>query len=408
MKKVIRDNSLKKLFVKLPSKPGVYKFYDENREFLYIGKAVDIKKRVRQHFDKPHNLLVDGMLAKVARVDFEVTDTVIEALILESNLIQAHQPYYNTRAKDDKSFLGVYITNENFSRVIPARLTAKRLPKGEFFGPYTSALNVRQALKILRKIFKWCNQFPKAGRACLYYHIGQCSGPCAGKIKAQEYRKSMNGLKLFLRGKKKELVKQLSRDMRQATRYKKFEEAARYRDQLIALQHIRDVALVLRNELSVPNSQFPNRIEGYDVSNISGTSAVASMVVFTNGKPDSSHYRKFRIKSVVGIDDVGMMIEAIRRRLKHLEWDRPNLIIIDGGVGHYNAVKKLVGSIPLLAIAKGPTRKKSDLILDQLVTRNPKLSELDLTLLSTQVRDEAHRFAINYHRQLRRKLTLPK
>lgn len=398
---------IKKIFKKLPNKPGIYKFYDKGRRLLYIGKAIDIKKRVKQHFDKAHTQLIDEMITQVARIDFEVTDTAIEALILESNLIQANQPKYNVRAKDDKSFLGIYITSEDFPRVIPARLTNKRLPKGEFFGPYTQALNVRYALKILRKIFRWCSQYPKTGRSCLYYHIGQCSGACAGKISAAEYRKSINGLKLFLRGKKQKLIKQLTINMKQLTRQKKFEKAGKVRDQLFALQHIHDVALALRDEPTPQLRQRGIRVEGYDISNISGTSAVGAMVVFISGRPDPQSYRKFRIKSVSGIDDVAMMVEVIKRRFKHGEWGRPQLIIIDGGVGHYNAVKKFVGSIPLVAIAKGPERKKNDLYFDKLKIENMDFG-INLQVLAPQVRDEAHRFAINYHRNLRSKLTLLK
>lgn len=398
--------TVKSLIVGLPNKPGVYKFYDKAGELLYIGKAVDIKKRVRQHFDRPHSHLLDSIIAQVAQIEYETTDTVIEALILESNLIQAYQPKYNVRAKDDKTFLGIYITDEDFPRVFPVRITNKRLPKGEFFGPFTSAVTVRQALKILRRIFPWCNDKFKR-RPCLYYHLKQCPGPCAGAISMDEYRKIINRLKMFLRGKKKEVTTEIKKEMKLSSRKQDFENAARLRDQKYALEHIRDINLYFKDEVrDFRVHHF--RVEGYDISDVFGTSSVGAMVVFINGKPDSSKYRKFRIRTVKGIDDVAMMIEMIKRRLKHTEWPAPNLIIVDGGVGHYNAVKKLVGSIPLVAIAKGPTRKKSDLFYDVGQLSDVRGQVSDLQLLATQVRDEAHRFAIQYHRQLKRKLTIPK
>lgn len=398
----------KNIFNRLPNRIGVYKFFGGGGKLLYIGKAVDIKKRVKQHFDRPHDDRIQDMLSRIVKVEYDLTDTVVEALILESLLIRKLQPKYNIRAKDDKTFLGIYITKEKFPRVFPARPTAKNLPKGTFYGPYTQAGQVRQALKILRRIFPWCNDkssnTAQTGRPCFYFHLKLCPGPCAAKISPKEYQANINRLKLFLRGRKKDIIKEIKKEMWRASQKKQFENAAMARNQLYALEHIRDVALILKDEkISIINSQLSIRVEGYDISNISGKFAVGAMIVYQNGKPNKSEYRMFKIRTVSSIDDVAMMVEVVKRRLKHSEWPRPSIIIIDGGVGHYNAVKTLVGDIPLVAAAKGPDRKKADIYPKNFQF---SISNFQFPDIVRNVRDEAHRFAIKYHRRLRSKSLL--
>lgn len=437
-----------KILTKLPHSPGVYFFYGWKNNLLYIGKATDLHERVSSYFRQPtghYQRLIETFFDQVKNVKWQTTESTMEAMILESNLINQLQPKYNVEAKDDKTFLGIYITDEDFPRVFPARITNKKLPKGKFFGPYTSATMVKHALKILRRIFPWCNQKTSnqiTSRPCLYYHIKLCPGPCANAIGQNDYQQIIKNLKLFLKGQKKQLISKTKRHMIQAAKVHNFEQAARLRNQLSALEHIHDIALQLNDDLVQLTRQQPwrLRIEGYDISNLSGQWAVGSMVTFIDGRPAKDFYRRFRIKTVQGIDDVGMMREVIKRRVahvpisqyskhetrnskqiqspndqnsKHLEfrnsnfktgWPLPDLILIDGGLGHYNAVQEIFDqnevSVPLLAIAKGRQRKKNDLygqdsVVDQYRPLLPTL---------TQVRDEAHRFAIMYHRTRRSQL----
>jgi excinuclease ABC subunit C len=426
MNHTTESTRLNKILTKLPRSPGVYFFYGPKKELLYIGKATDLRSRVNSYFQKNSSIdqrLIESFIDQVETIKWQVTDSTLEALILESNLISQLQPKFNIDARDDKTFLGIYITHEDFPRIFPARITNKKLPEGEFFGPYTSAMKVKQALKILRRIFPWCNERIKLRRACLYYHLKLCPGPCVGAINQPDYQQTINHLKLFLRGQKKQLIKDLKRQMHDAAKTKNFEQAARLRDEFNALQHIHDITLQLTNQVIQLTRQQPWRlkIEGYDISNISGHWAVGSMVTFVDGRPAKDFYRRFKIRTIAGVDDVGMMEEVIKRRLEHAGiknhelrimdkipkiqdyWPLPDLMLIDGGVGHYHAVKKVLDQnkikLYLLAIAKGQKRKNADLFgnLADIKKYQPLLPML------MQVRDEAHRFAISYHRKVRSK-----
>ncbi|MBI3261130.1 GIY-YIG nuclease family protein [Candidatus Berkelbacteria bacterium] len=401
-----------KIFKGLPSKPGIYKFYDSAGEVLYIGKAIDLKKRVKQHFERPHSSRIDQMVAQIAKVAVQETQSNIEALILESELVTSLKPKYNVKLQDDKTFLGVYITDEQFPRVFPARITNKKLPKGKLYGPFTSAKTLRLALKIIRKIFPYCAN-PPGGRPCLYYHLKQCPGPCAGAISATDYRRIIGDLKLFLSGKRVKLINQLKRDLRQLSKSQHYEQAALVRDSLHALQNIKDHSLAFSDAFNATydaSEHHPlQRIETYDVSDVSGKFAVGVMVVaILKGKDvtfQPSEYRTFNIKSVAGIDDVAMIRETVARRLSHPEWQFPELIILDGGKGHYGGVAPLIGQtgIKLIACAKGPTRKKTDLYFDETklgdwLVMLPILRQSCGNLIA-----EAHRFAISRYRAAHRR-----
>lgn len=387
---------------KFPDSPGVYIMRDARRRPIYIGKASSLKRRVLSYFQRPQETRLEQMLTQVHSIDVKKSDSVIEALFLENGLIKKYRPKYNVKLKDDKTFLGIFITKEDWPRVFPARITQK-LPKGEFYGPFPSANQVREALQIIRKIFPFrvsCQ--PLSGKACFEYHLGQCPGVCAGKVEIKDYQKTIHQIKLFLRGKKKSVIKEIEKDMKTAAKNMDFEKAAKLRDKIFALRHIQDVALIQEEDLHHPED-IPSRIEAYDVSNISGAFAVGSMVVFTEGLVDKSQYRKFKIQISEawkkGADDIAALKEILSRRLNHTEWPYPDLILIDGGKGQVNGANEILKArrlnVPVIGIAKGPDRDKDELIGVENLSFDKKL------LL--RVRDEAHRFAIEYYRLRHRK-----
>ncbi len=388
------------LYKKIPSVPGVYFMKNAAGEILYIGKAVNLRRRVSSYFKKVHEYRIEKLVGQIKKIDYKKTDTGLEALILESQLIKKHQPPFNVLEKDDKSFLYIEITKEKFPRVLLVR--GKDKPAGERYGPFVSGSSVREALKIIRHIFPYSTHEAnrKYNRPCFDHQIGLCPGTCIGAVNENTYQKTIKNIKLFFAGKKGQILKSLEKEMRLASKNLKFEEAEKLKRQIFSLKHIQDIAFI--SESPVHDSQFKAhnsfRVEGYDISNISGTSAVGSMVVFVNGKPDKNSYRKFKIYTVKGPDDTGMIKEVLSRRLKHPEWPLPNLILIDGGRGQVNAAKSALFEfsfkISVLGIAKGSKRKRNDII--GII---PAGIEKDLLI---KVRDEAHRFAVNYHKKLRR------
>jgi excinuclease ABC subunit C len=399
-------NKSQNLWKTLPDSPGVYVMKDDSGEVLYVGKAGNLKRRVSSYFLRPHEYRLEKLVQSIDKIQFYCTDTAIEALILEAELIKKYKPFYNVREKDDKSFLYVEITKEKFPRVLLTRGKEKmelEHGKSTFFGPFTSATNIREALKILRRIFPWSTHPPeKIGtlkRPCFEYEIGLCPGTCIGAISREDYLRNIKNLKLIFEGKKEKILKSLNKDMKSAAKKEEFERAMELRRQIFALNHIRDVSLIQEEGPAFESTK--SRIEGYDISNISGTSSVGSMVVFINGYPDRNEYRKFRIKTLTGANDVGMLKEVLRRRFSHAgetgSWPLPNLILIDGGVGQANGAKQVLNemglNIPIVGLAKGAKRKRNDLI-----GRKPEGIDLE-TLI--KVRDEAHRFAISYHKNLR-------
>ena len=413
----------------LPETPGVYIMKDADGRVLYVGKAANLRRRVSSYFERPHEIRIQTLVTKIRRIDHENTDTALEALILEAELIKKLRPPFNVREKDDKSFLYIEITKEKFPRVLLVR--GKDAERGTRFGPFTSASSVREAMHILRRIFPWNTHAPevigKLKRPCFDYEVGMCPGTCIGAITREEYTRTIDHLKLFFAGKKKTVLRDFKKDMACASKALDFEKAEKLRRRIFALQHIQDTALISENEVLLPAAVGPNeagggsgdgiyRIEGYDISNISGTDAVGSMVVFENGEPNKDEYRKFKIKTVFGPNDIGMLTEVLERRfahhmhsngssasgregLVHASWRLPNLVLIDGGLAQANAAKKILLRaglrIPVIGIAKGPERKRNDII--GAVPKGVRKETL------VRVRDEAHRFAIGYHKNLRRR-----
>lgn len=405
------DDNIMLNYKNLPETPGVYIMKDGGGHVLYVGKAGNLRRRVSSYFERSHDARIAALVEKIRHIDHQKTDTALEALIAESELIKKYAPPFNIREKDDKSFLYVEITKEKFPRVLLVR--GKDSARGARFGPFVSASNVREALRIVRRIFPWSTHDPERigtyARPCLEYEIGLCPGTCIGAISVSDYMKNIGHLKLFFEGKKEKILVSLKKDMSAASKRLDFEKAEKMRRQIFALQHIRDTALIGDSEYGIrsmesgknPESDMTTpkyRIEGYDISNIAGDSAVGSMVVFEDGMPNTDEYRKFKIRTIFQPNDVGMLAEVLSRRFKN-NWPLPNLILIDGGLPQVNAARRTlfrVGiRIPIVGIAKGPERKRNDII----GTVPKGISEAILI----RVRDEAHRSAIGYHKALRRR-----
>ena len=399
----------------IPHLPGVYIMKDASGEALYIGKAKDLSKRVSGYFQvsRPKTAKHMALLEKVKGLDYVITSSEEEALIYEASLVKEKKPKYNVELKDDKTFPFLKLTlNEKFPRLI---ITRKKIDDGSgYFGPYTKVKLLRNAASILKNIFplRTCKKIP--GETCLAYHIGQCLGPCVKRIDEKSYNEIVEQLVLFLEGKKTRLIRELTDKMKKFADEKKFEQAAVIRNRLSALLEVSDrktadysswgnVALKLKKILRLPG--LPLKIEAFDVSNISGKEAAGSMVYFNNGLPDKSNYRKFRIKSVKGIDDYAMMKEIVHRRYKRLKEENkgfPDLIIIDGGKGHLGAayeelLRLNAGHIPVIGIAKQEEK------IYTLGSQEPLDINRDSEILHfiQSVRDEAHRFALKYHHALR-------
>jgi len=399
----------------LPDAPGVYLMKDARGRVIYVGKATSLKRRVSSYFqrrdDRPQ---IAEMVSQIRAIDYIQKPTVIEALILEANLIKYYWPKYNVMQKDNKSFLYLVITNEDFPKPLLIRGTQldEESPKKfkAVFGPYTSPKSLRAALDLVRKVFPWSTCETGQKRACFYVHLKQCPGVCVNAIDQKSYGKIIRDLMRFFEGKKDALLTHYRREMKAAAKNHRFEVAATLRNRISFLAHIQDVAILKREDNDMDKSKMGEatvnlfgRIEGYDISNISGTSTVASMVVFENGAPAKSEYRKFRIKTVWGSNDVASLKETLARRFRN-PWRRPDLLLIDGGVPQVNAAESVLHQLdihlPIIGIAKGPERKRNDLICSK--------NNLDLCHLCEQykellisVRDEAHRFAIKYHRKVR-------
>lgn len=525
--------TLQRAIKQLPLRPGVYQFFDDSGHLLYIGKATQLRSRVQSYF-RGSTTLSDAkrlMVAQICEMKTTVVDTADEALLLETTLIKQHKPPFNVLMKDDKNFQYLHITDDLYPRIETTRRIGLGKRSGRYFGPYTSGLSLRRTLRLLKSIFRYCTTSPmvKKGqvifpaRPCLEYHLGRCLGPCANAITPTQYKKIFDQIEHFLLGDYEPITCYVEREMDRAATQERFELAAIFRDQLLAIERLmseqkvvstknehadylslsrldgtaavnvftvrkgkmihqevfvmqqtrgqsdeeilfafRDqyysqtltrprrifmsteqrkgrhrkllelgianaeerlhAILAAREEkekiaarglaeiggaLSIPAKRL-QRIEIYDNSNMQGTHPVASMVVFVNGEPRPTEYRKFKIKTVVGPDDFASMREVMNRRLRHLPtrtqgmtdpWPRPDLIVIDGGKGQLSAAKAMIDAlgvrIPVISLAK---REEEIFVPDQSAPiRLPKNSPG--LLLMQRMRDEAHRFAIGFYRR---------
>jgi excinuclease ABC subunit C len=509
----------------LPHLPGCYLYMDAEGKVLYVGKAKDLKKRVSNYFQKrDHDSKTECLIQMASSLDFIVTNTEVEALLLENTLIKKHWPRYNIKLKDSSRYACIHLTDEKLPRI---RISRSRLGRGIFFGPFTSARERDYVFAVVRKTFqlRTCRRLPK--RACLRYHLGACSGPCIGKITEVEYLEKVKRAEAALKGNIVDLIASLRKEMSDSSARQEYERAKDLRDEIVALEGLQErqnmdrkrkfdqdilsylvdegnVYLMLfkvykgtlegkedfvfaynenfleeflvqyysenepPEELIVPElledsiEEFlshvkgksvrvtvpkqgekkvllelakknveigffgdrkkvqalqealklpkpPNVIECFDVSHLSGTSMVGSMVQFRGGRPDKSNYRRFKIKSVEGIDDPASIAEVVRRRYTRLrdgKLELPDLIIIDGGAGQlssaFQELRNLRVWIPVISIAK----REEEIYMPGLDKPLPIKRDDKASLFVQGIRDEAHRFAISYNRLLRQKAVI--
>ncbi len=381
----------------LPKGPGVYSFR-KGTKFFYIGKASNIGERVKNHHD---------LLRQVKQVGFIKTDSEIEALILEASLIKKYQPKYNVLWRDDKNYFYLGIAKKDFPQVF---ITHQPKLKIDYVGPFVDGKALKQTLKILRKVFPYrtCKTLPK--RPCLWYQLDRCLAPCLIKFKGQKSKvksqsqKNIKNLILILEGKRKRVLINLKKEMKLASCFQNFEKAGKIRDQIIALEKVISHARIFQPVELVKTKFQPQRdfkrIEAYDVSNIQGKEATGSMITFIDGRPEKSQYRKFKIKIAGKPNDTAMIREILSRRFRHPEWSLPDLILIDGGKAQLNAALKIVKNIKVISLSKKENKlyvknRKKPILLKSL--------SREIFNLILQLRDEAHRFAISYHKKLRLK-----
>ncbi|MBP9763224.1 MAG: UvrB/UvrC motif-containing protein [Candidatus Pacebacteria bacterium] len=384
--------------INLPDAPGVYRFM-HGKNILYIGKATSLRDRVRSYFSndllKTRGALILDMATRADNMEFTQTDSVLEALILEADLIKKFQPLANTKEKDNKSYSFVVITKEKIPRVLIERgRTLSFDPKGyqEVFGPFPSQMQLREALKIIRKIFPFRSD---ESDSRLYRQLG-LNPDTADKEAVVKYKSNLRHIKLFFKGKKKELNKQLEKEMKALAKAQDFEGAAKKRNQIFALNHIKDVSLLKHDNEEV--SGF--RIEAYDAAHLSGKNSVGVMTVMENGAVQKSAYRKFILRKAARGDDVGSLEEILSRRLAHTEWPDASLIIVDGSVAQRNRALKILKeagkNIPVVGVVKNEAHKPQSLLGDENIIKEYKRSIL-------LVNNEAHRFAIDFYRQKQRR-----
>jgi excinuclease ABC subunit C len=389
--------------IQLPDTPGVYIFKDAQGKKLYIGKATSLKSRVKSYFSKD---LIDTrgervvtMVEKSKMLDWHTTDSVLEALMLEAQLIKKFQPPYNVRERDNKSYNYVVITKEEFPRVLIARgrelfSSSSPFPSGTIFGPYPEGRNLKIALGIIRKIFPYRDTCtPTSGKPCFNAQIGLCPGVCAGMMGAQEYKQQVRHISQFLSAKKKDILRDLRKEQKMCSAAEDFEKAARIQKTIFALEHIRDVALIKEDAVRMSDGgSF--RIEAYDISHTAGSEVVGVITTVVNGVIAKEGYRKFILK-VQKNDDIGQLREIVTRRLKHSEWPLPDIFVADGGEPQRAALAALLPEQlrdRVVSVLKDNHHKPKDI----LGNSEYALTHKKAILLANA---EAHRFAIEFHRK---------
>lgn len=403
----------------LPDKPGVY-FFLKGKEILYIGKATSLKDRVRSYFSsdliKTRGMLLVDMVARAETVKYILADSVLEALILEANEIKKHKPYYNTKEKDDKSFNYVCITDDELPKVITKR--GKDLDKNKYkkvFGPFTSGMQLREALKIIRKVFPFVDEKTKN-----HYEFYRQLNLAPNIEKRKEYLNNIKHIILFFEGKKKSIISSLKKEMMSLAKEKHFEKAGEIKRKIFALNHINDIALIksettqnidFSQVLGYSPSAHPDhsknqhsassfRIEAYDIAHMGGKNMVGVMVVVENGEVNKSEYKKFKIRTQSDANDTGALAEVLERRLAHNEWPWPKMIVVDGGKAQINVAEKILNKygikIPVVSVLKDEKHKPKDILGDKATARR---YEKEILLANS----EAHRFAIKYHKNMRDK-----
>ena len=439
--------NLAKKLTKLPIRPGVYFFKDKAGQIIYIGKAGNLRNRVRSYFSAqggPAAGLANSakvkMVKEIADIEILKTESEISALITESQLIKKHKPKFNVLMRDSKNYLFVGFSNEKFSKIIlthqPHELKTKNLKLKTIIGPFTDPGAVKATLRLLRNIFPYCVCKQKHNAKCLNAHMGKCLTICCLKNPPPDvkhsvfniYKSNIKAIKNILSGQSQLVLRSLKKEIKTEIKKQNFENASRLKNQIENLASVWNHAHVLEKDYKTappifqdikPNFKLlgfkkdPQRIEMYDISNFQGHEAVGAMVVFNSGKdgrykPNKNEYRRFKIKAVTGINDPAMMAEVIKRRLTHSDWPLPQLIIVDGGRIQLNAAIKAMASCTTSNVVQikivGLAKKLEDIYLPK--KNEPILTQKfgqSLKHLFQAIRDEAHRFAISYHIKLRKK-----
>lgn len=406
--------------LQLPDSPGVY-FWKKGKEILYIGKATSLRDRVRSYFAKD---IIDtrgpgilDMTVQATTVDYEQTDSVLEALILEANLIKKYQPKYNVKEKDNKSFCQVIISDELWPRVMIVRSRdlkvmeiTGRISRINFdgkikytFGPYPNGGSLRDALKIIRGIFPFRDfraDNPENER--FYKQLG-LSPDTTNSDARTEYLKNIQNIKLFFEGKKTKIIRDLERAMHTHAKKLEFEAAEIMKRKIFALNHINDIALIKDERFDTSRKGL--RIEAYDIAHHAGTNTVGVMTVVTGDIVDKSEYKKFTIRSGKGNDDYGNLRELLTRRFNHPEWQMPDIVVIDGGLGQYGIAEQVIKeskiATEIVSVIKDEHHKPKAIHGNELIIKKHKRAIL-------LANSEAHRFAITFHKQLRTKKFLQK
>lgn len=422
---------------RLPTGPGVYLMKDRLGRVIYVGKAVNLRSRVASYFSQA--AAVDrrtaDLVPEIHSIDYIEADSEVDALLLEARLIKDIQPRFNQELKDDKTFPYLEITtHEDFPRV---EFTRKPRTSGsKLYGPFTSARKLRGTIAILQKIFRFrtCSLDIDEDddrwrwfRPCLLASINQCTAPCNLRISREDYRRDIQRLKLLLDGNKKKLLRELAKEMEAAAAERKYERAARLRDQIKAIEELNlrgDLEEHAQPEVFYTDpkkglaglkkvfglAELPRRIEGVDIAHLQGGETVASLVQFLDGLPFRHGYRRFRIRTVDGIDDYGSIREVVSRRFRKLSQEGesfPDLLLIDGGRGQLNAALAAMDAIGVTPPFTISLAKQEEEVYVPGEPEPRRLSRHSYGLRLLQyVRDESHRFAQHYHHLLRRKSTL--
>ncbi len=439
------NSRLSKKLEKLPTQPGVYFHKDASDEIIYVGKAANLRNRVRQYFQVSRNRdpKTEALLREIVDTDWMVVDSEIEALFLEAEMVKRYMPRYNILLRDDKSM--VYIRINYNSDYPTVGLTRRPLDDGaRYFGPYLSAFSVKKALKLLRRVFPYAvSRSVSQKRVTLDYHLGLDPGLEEQKTSLEDYRANLRKLIAYIEGKRTLIVKDLEHDMKSAARQSDFEKAAIVRNQLFALKNLsRDIVFSDKEFLDISKDHalnelvdllglenYPKRIEGYDISHMQGSDVVASMVVFTNGVSNKSEYRKFKTH-IDHNNDFYNMHETLMRRLSEKNrrsWGLPSLVLIDGGKGQLDAAIQArdemgQSQLPFIGLAKREEQVVIHITKSNVTLNDDVLHQLggfvsqsqdfilinlphstNLVKLLQRIRDESHRFAVSYHSVLKAK-----
>lgn len=416
----------------LPDKPGVY-FFKKGQEILYIGKATSLRDRVRSYFANDlistRGSRIIDMVTLADKIEFQVTDSVLEALILESSLIKKHTPKYNIKEKDDRSYNYVVVTKEHFPRILLIRGKelkhnlglAKDLKIAKIFGPFPNGAQLKEALKLVKKLFPYfdtkapveINDPKKVKNYNLNFQINIYPDVYSGKVSRKDYLKNIKNIELLFSGKKKTILKNLEKEMNEASNKLEFEKASKIKKTIFALNHIRDVSLIKEIDNDIEDNNLDGdkniesfRIESYDIAHIAGTNTVGVMTVMEDGEPKKSDYRKFIIKTAKKSDDYGALQEVLIRRFNHDEWRTPQIIVVDGGKGQLNiAIKTIKNILPaetfskikIVSVVKDDRHKAKEILGGENFSN--KVNNQILLL-----NQDTHRFAIKFHREKRKML----